>query len=388
MKRFFTKTFTKVKIFNNIKRIYNTNETAKIMKGEEVIPPKSVKYWLIGTAGLVVSIVVIGGLTRLEEGGLSMVDWKPLGSLPPGNEEEWKEEFERYKQFPEYKKKNFEMTLSEFKYIFFYEYIHRMVGRLIGVTFVLPGIYFYSKGYFNSMLKRRIPFIGLLIGGQGLLGWYMVKSGLDENHRLMKEYNSVPRVSQYRLASHLSLAFGIYTTMLWTILDLNKNEKVLQQNTKAVKFLKRFLPFTTIFTFITVISGAFVAGMDAGLIYGDFPLMGGQIIPRGLLSIKPTYLNFFENSTTVQFDHRILAETIGCLVLFLFYFQRRNLKAIPKSLTLGFNFLLGITTLQISLGIATLMNQVPTPLAASHQLGSLTLLSTLIYLTHFLKKRF
>ena len=114
-----------------------------------------------------------------------------------------------------------------------------MVGRLIGVSFVFPSIYFYSKGYFNSMLKRRIPFIGFLIGCQGLLGWYMVKSGLDENHRLMKEYKTVPRVSQYRLASHLSLAFGIYTTMLWTILDLNKNEKLTQTNQKSIKFLKR-----------------------------------------------------------------------------------------------------------------------------------------------------
>ena len=128
--------------------------------------------------------------------------------------------------------------------------------------------------------------------------------------------------------------------------------------------------------------------MDAGLLFGDFPLMGGDFIPRGLLTLKPTWLNFFENATTVQFDHRILAETLGCLVLFLFYFQRRNLKNIPKSLSFGFNFLLGITTIQISLGIATLMNQVPTNLAASHQLGSLTLLSTFIYLTHFLKKRF
>ena len=131
------------------------------------------------------------------------------------------------------------MSLNEFKYIFWYEYIHRMVGRLIGVSFVFPSIYFYSKGYFNSMLKRRIPFIGFLIGCQGLLGWYMVKSGLDENHRLMKEYKTVPRVSQYRLASHLSLAFGIYTTMLWTILDLNKNEKLTQTNQKSIKFLKR-----------------------------------------------------------------------------------------------------------------------------------------------------
>jgi heme a synthase len=369
---------------------HNTTTTTTTFKKEST--PKSVKYWLLGCSSLVVSIVVIGGLTRLEEGGLSMVDWKPLGSLPPMNPQEWLDEFERYKQYPEFKKKNSTMKVDEFKYIYYYEYVHRMVGRLIGITFILPSIYFYSKGYFNSMLKRRIPLIGLLIGCQGLMGWYMVKSGLDENHRLMKDYNSVPRVSQYRLASHLSLAIVIYSSMVWTWMDLHSNKGVTYamstkgNNQKILQLLKRCLPWTTLLVFTTMVSGAFVAGMDAGLIYDEFPLMGGKIIPRGLFTLKPFYLNFFENATTVQFDHRTLAEITGCCILFLFFLSKRH-SMLPKPLKIGFNLVFGITCLQITLGITTLLQHVPTKIAASHQLGSLTLLTNLLWLTHFLKKR-
>jgi cytochrome c oxidase assembly protein subunit 15 len=364
---------------------------------------RAVRIWLVTIAGMVFAIVIIGGLTRLTESGLSMVHWNLLGTLPPMNEEEWEKEFERYKQFPEYKKKNMGMSLEEFKRIYYYEYIHRQLGRVIGATFILPACYFASRGYFargtGIMPLWRVLTIGGLIGFQGLLGWYMVKSGLDENHDLLVRYNNVPRVSQYRLASHLCTAFVIYATVLWSVLDLDRDRKLvlnkhlfalhhyLDQIEKLGK-LKIAIPLATALMFITAASGAFVAGMDAGLVYNEFPLMGGRLIPSDLLALKPTILNFFENASTVQFQHRVLATatTVAMLSIYAFARTRSSMRVFPRQMRIALNCMLGVVTAQYLLGITTLLTYVPTSIASMHQIGSLSLFTVMVWLTHLLRR--
>lgn len=331
------------------------------------------KPWLLGSSSLVASIVLVGGLTRLEEGGLSMVDWHPLPGLPPMNVKEWEEEFDRYKAYPEYQKKNRGMSLKEFQYIYWYEYIHRQMGRAVGVTFILPAMYY---GYKYPHLRKRLGTISALICGQGLMGWYMVKSGLDKDHRLMKEYNNIPRVSQYRLASHLGLALTIYSSMIWTYLDQTKN-----QVTNVPKSFRFLIPLSFSLLFATIISGAFVAGMDAGLVYNEFPYMGDSIIPPKMWTIEPKWRNIFENTVTVQFNHRMMAMITTSIIFYLFL----NRKKVP-TLSKPIGVFMGFCLLQVTLGISTLLTFVPTSLAASHQLNSLSLLTSALYLLHKIKK--
>ncbi|XP_033219296.1 cytochrome c oxidase assembly protein COX15 homolog isoform X2 [Belonocnema kinseyi] len=279
--------------------------------------PKSQKIvgsWLLTCSGLVFVAVVLGGVTRLTESGLSMVTWKLLGEKIPTTENGWVEEFERYKIFPEYKINNTDITLEEFKHIWWMEYAHRMWGRLIGFAFIIPAAYFWSKGMLQPVMKIRVLALGSLLGMQGLMGWYMVKSGLEDRFHGPSD---IPRVSQYRLASHLGLAFLMYTGLLYNALD-----HLLPAKTHAVdyfgsknvqlsiiKSLRRFKMMvygTKGLVFITALSGAFVAGMDAGLIYNTFPKMADKWIPDDILALYPLLRNFTENPTTVQFDHRIL----------------------------------------------------------------------------------
>jgi cytochrome c oxidase assembly protein subunit 15 len=365
---------------------------------------KPVKIWLFTLSGLVFLIIIVGGLTRLEEGGLSMVTWTPLGSLPPMNQQQWEEEFERYKQFPEYQKKNYGMSLDEFKYIYWYEYSHRMLGRLIGLTFAVPAVLFASKGWIrfknspNRILSGgRVLLIGSLIGFQGLLGWYMVKSGLDSEHRLMKEYNTVPRVSQYRLASHLITAFTIYGLCVWTLLDILSPRRIATSLSNIdpsvvsrLKALSRNSLLLTALIFVTAASGAFVAGMDAGLVYNEFPLMGGKLIPSDIGALVPWWKNCFENATTVQFQHRLLA-TLTSLSIGLLYLQNRFMHKtswtmLPPQVRLALNAMTIVVAIQYSLGITTLLNYVPTPLASAHQIGSLSLFTVAVYFLHVMKR--
>ena len=352
---------------------------------------KIVMIWLGTLSFLVFTIVIVGGLTRLEEGGLSMVDWSPLGSLPPMTQEEWEKEFERYKQYPEYKKKNVGMTLEEFKYIFYYEYYHRMLGRLIGAVYALPALAFGAKGYFSGSKRVMSPWmvlgIGSVIGFQGLLGWYMVKSGLDENHELMKKYNSIPRVSQYRLASHLCTAFVIYAMTLWQTFNLSSRNRPIDDFLGS-SIVKKLAPIFFGLVFITAASGAFVAGMDAGLVYNEFPLMGGTLVPSDVMAIEPWYKNFFENATTVQFQHRWLATFVGTSILIFHHYMLRGArgKALPKTVRNALNYLAAIVSLQYTLGITTLLTYVPTSIASAHQAGSLTLFTFALWLTHVAKR--
>lgn len=274
------------------------------------------------------------------------------------------------------------MTLSEFKFIFWMEYGHRMWGRAIGAFFALPATYFWYKGYFNRAMKIRTLIFGALIGAQGLMGWYMVKSGLEE-HRFQGP-NDVPRVSQYRLASHLTFAFVLYTLFLWNALDiLLPAQKLVGAVTKASTRFRALAYTTKGMVFLTAISGAFVAGLDAGLVYNSFPKMADRWIPSDILALSPTLTNFTENPTTVQFDHRILGTSTLALITGLFLLSKR--RVLPPRAYKAATAVAIMGWMQVILGISTLLTYVPVPLAASHQSGSLVLLSLAVWLTHELK---
>ncbi|VDL64848.1 unnamed protein product [Nippostrongylus brasiliensis] len=249
---------------------------------------KRVGYWLFLCAGMCYGAVAIGGLTRLTESGLSMVNWDLFRSMrPPLSQKEWEEEFERYKMYPEYqyKSSNEEMTLSQFKFIWNMEYGHRMWGRAIGIVFLLPCAYFWAKGYFPATMKRRMAACTALILAQGGIGWWMVKSGLDPSKN---SESSVPRVSQYRLATHLSIAFVLYSLFLY-----NGISHFVAPQGKQKNIERSF-------------SGAIVAGLDAGLVYNSWPKFADSWIPENMLTRSPTWRNFFENDVTTQFIHRNL----------------------------------------------------------------------------------
>ncbi|KYM98285.1 PREDICTED: cytochrome c oxidase assembly protein COX15 homolog [Cyphomyrmex costatus] len=351
---------------------------------------KIVGSWLLTCGGMVFVAVALGGITRLTESGLSMVTWKLLGEKMPLNETQWLLEFERYKQFPEYKIINHSMTLEEFKRIWWMEYLHRMWGRLIGAVFIIPVTYFWYKGMLRHGMKTRVVALGSLIGLQGLIGWYMVKSGLEDR---FIEPSDIPRVSQYRLAAHLGLALLLYTGFLYNALDhlipaqritVNLSDTTIANNTlKALKRFKGLIHSTKGLVFLTALSGAFVAGMDAGLIYNTFPKMANKWIPDDILAISPVLKNFTENPTTVQFDHRILGITTIALITCLGILSRKH--KLPNRGKKAVTAVLCAAYLQVLLGISTLLYHVPVTLAASHQSGSLILLSTIIWLCHELR---
>ncbi|KAN0009560.1 hypothetical protein ACTFIU_006855 [Dictyostelium citrinum] len=365
---------------------------------------KKVGNWLLFSCGLVGAMIVIGGITRLTESGLSIVDWKPVvGAIPPMTQEEWEAEFEKYKQFPEYKRLNMGMTLSEFKEIFFWEYSHRLLGRVIGVAFFFPFVWYLKKGYINRSLAKKLSVVFLMGGAQGALGWYMVKSGLDE--KLIQDRGSdIPRVSQYRLAAHLGSAFVIYTALLWFGLGLVRPaalspamiEKLKsamatlrqQKSSFTIEKMKKYSHQVSGLIFLTAMSGAFVAGLDAGLVYNTFPKMGHQWIPDDIINpkIKPAYKNMFEHDVTVQFQHRVLATITYGSILALSAFAYRGRLALSPRARLATNCLLAVGTAQVALGITTLLTFVPVSLGAAHQTGSLTLLSVATWLLHELKK--
>lgn len=335
---------------------------------------KAIAIWLLICCATIFAMVILGGVTRLTGSGLSMVQWEPImGILPPLSQAEWQETFRLYQQFPEYKIKNLGMNLDEFKSIFWFEYSHRVLGRSIGIIFFFPMVYFFLRHKVDAILKPKLITMFILGGLQGLMGWYMVKSGLVAN----------PHVSQYRLTAHLALAFVIYGYIFWVALDLlfprEENNSLIERET-----LKKRSLALSIFVFITVMSGGFVAGLKAGLAYNTFPLMNGQLIPDGLLSLDPAWSNFFENVTTVQFDHRVLA-TILFISIPLFWFT--TMKNNPnKRLKLGLNLLLGMLAVQITLGISTLLLHVPVALAAAHQAGALMLFTIMLFVSHQIRK--
>jgi len=327
--------------------------------------------WLTLCAILIFAMVVLGGVTRLTGSGLSMVNWHPIhGSVPPMSDLEWQEEFDHYKTSPEFIKKNAHMNVNDFKGIFYFEYSHRMLGRLIGLVFFFPFLVFLAL---KKIKKPEIPkyLLMLVLGGfQGLLGWYMVKSGLVNN----------PHVSQYRLTAHLLSAIVIYVFILWTILGLKNTHPFVHKAHSAFKNMRSWAYTLSALILITVSSGGFVAGLKAGLIFNTFPKMGEFWIPPGLLSLSPAYMNVFENLVTVQFDHRVLAITTATLIFI--YWLKSQFVDFKRCTLLTFNWLVAAVGLQVFLGVTTLLNGVPVVLGAMHQAGALLLITFMVINLH------
>ena len=257
---------------------------------------RHIGYWLLGGSGLVCGMVVLGGWTRLTESGLSMVDWKLLHFKAPSSSQEWQDYFDKYKLFPEYKVKNEGMTLDQFKRIYYYEHIHRVLGRVTGAYFLLPSIYFTIKRTISGGIAKRIWAINALVLSQGIIGWYMVKSGLRDE---ITEKQLVPRVEATKLTMHLGMAFAIYALALRTGLKIIHTQKNYLPTP-----LKRMVALSKGMIFATVLSGGMVAGLDAGLIYDSFPRMGNSFIPAEIGQLRPVWKDLTENPTTVQFIHR------------------------------------------------------------------------------------
>ncbi|XP_059982611.1 cytochrome c oxidase assembly protein COX15 homolog isoform X3 [Lagenorhynchus albirostris] len=280
--------------------------------------------WLLVCSGTVAGAVILGGVTRLTESGLSMVDWHLIkGMKPPTSQEEWEAEFQKYQQFPEFKILNHDMTLAEFKFIWYMEYSHRMWGRLVGLAYILPAAYFWRKGWLTHGLKGRVLALCGLVCFQ-----------LPETRQLLR--------------------------------------------------LRRFAHGTAGLVFLTALSGAFVAGLDAGLVYNSFPKMGESWIPEDLFTFSPLLRNVFENPTTVQFDHRILGITSVAAITALYFLSRRI--PLPRRTKIAAVTLLALAYTQVGLGISTLLMYVPTPLAATHQSGSLAVLSAALWLMSELRR--
>ncbi|MBF0185751.1 MAG: COX15/CtaA family protein [Magnetococcales bacterium] len=319
---------------------------------------------------MILLMVIIGGLTRLTGSGLSMVQWAPvLGWLPPLNEADWQETFALYRQSPEFLKINWEMTLTGFKSIFWLEYIHRLIGRITGLVFLLPFLYFLFKRRIDRPLAWQFAIMFLLGALQGGMGWYMVKSGLVDN----------PHVSQYRLTAHLGIAVFLYAYMLWVALGLFFGQRQRTAGHVAHPLQNRAIALTSLI-FLTILSGGFVAGLDAGMAFNTFPLMNDDWIPEGILFLQPAYLNLFENIATVQWDHRLLATLLFFLVIAFWW----NLRAteLSKPAQLARHLLLLMVIMQVALGISTLLLMVPTPLASAHQTGAVLLFTIALFLSH------
>jgi cytochrome c oxidase assembly protein subunit 15 len=325
-----------------------------------------VSVWLLACAFLIFLMVVIGGITRLTESGLSIVEWKPLGgAIPPLTEADWQETFRLYKESPQYRQVNAGMSLEDFKGIFWWEWIHRQWGRMLGFAFLIPLLVFWWRGMIGREL--RLPLIGLFVlgGVQGAIGWWMVASGLKD----------VPWVSPYRLATHLGVALLILSLCLWIGLGL-----------RAPRGPARVRGGFTLVALIalTVLAGAFVAGLDAGLIYNEFPRMGEGLIPADYRNPALGWLaNAFENHAAVQFHHRVLASLTGLAALtYAVWGWQKVPEARPALAALAMT-----VCLQYTLGILTLLHHVPVSLGAAHQGGAVLLLSAALWVCHSVRRR-
>lgn len=321
-----------------------------------------IRIWLWSGIVLVAAMVIIGGITRLTGSGLSIVEWKPItGVVPPLNQEQWQQEFNLYKEFPQYQKANLGMTLPEFKEIFFWEYVHRLLGRLIGVVFMVPFLIFYFKGWFTKKVTYPLLLIFILGGLQGFMGWYMVKSGL----------NNLPYVSHLRLALHQGIALLLIAAIFWLMLSLNK-EKIAKSEKYSLPLLITVIAMMMMA--IQIVLGSLVAGLKAGFSYTNFPLMGdGFFPPSSIYESQP----LLYNGAVLQFIHRWFA--FGVLLSVIVLWQVA--KPYPN-LVKNVKWLLLVTLLQISLGIITLLMAVPVVLGVVHQFMAIILLLVLIRIIH------
>ncbi len=333
---------------------------------------KKVIYWLLTGCVLIFIMVVVGGITRLTHSGLSMSNYKLIsGTLPPMNETEWNEAFELYKQYPEYQKINYNFTLEDFKGIYFWEWLHRVIGRFIGIVFIVPFVYFLlTKQLTKPTIKKSLTLM-LLGGFQGFLGWFMVKSGLVDR----------PDVSHYRLAMHLTAAFITFAYTFWVALDLMyPNKKVVD-----LKF-RNLIRWGLGLLLLQIIYGAFVAGLDAGLLHNHWPLMNdGALIHESVyIEQSPVIKNFIEGKSGVQFVHRYLAYVVVGFILYI-WFRSKKIKKNSMQ-TNAINMLLGIVCLQFLLGVFTLLYRVPITLGVLHQVVAFFLLATMTFSLHRFSK--
>jgi len=336
---------------------------------------RQVAGWLLVCCALVFAMVVVGGVTRLTRSGLSIVEWEPLiGAIPPLSQSDWEQLFQEYRLTPEYLKVNRGMSLEEFKGIFWWEYFHRLLGRLIGLAFLVPLIWFIVRRKVEAALTPRLIGIFLLGGVQGFVGWWMVSSGLVDD----------PRVSHVRLSIHLGLAFLIFAAMFWTALDLLSTE-VRERFDRGLTPVANFATALCVLLFVMVLSGGLVAGTRAGYAYNTFPLMNGQFFPAEYFMLSPWWDNFLHNMATVQFNHRLIAWGLFFLIPLLWWRAWRA--GVRGSLRLPLDLMLAMLLVQVGLGIATLLQRVPVALGASHQAGALVLFALALWGAHALRRR-
>jgi heme a synthase len=342
---------------------------------------RAIAYWLLACCAMVFAMVVIGGVTRLTESGLSITTWQPVsGIVPPLSAAQWTAAFDRYKAIPQYAAIHAGMTLQEFKGIFFWEYLHRLWGRLIGVAFALPFLYFLVRRRIPARLAPKLGVIFALGALQGAVGWYMVESGLETRIE----------VSQYRLALHLGMAALIYGAMLWVALDLLQSLHLPAAGVPPSparggglgwgRGLRAGTNVIIALIFVTLLAGSFVAGTRAGYLDNTFPLMEGRFMPPDYWHLAPLWRNWFENLAAVQFDHRLLAETTVAAALALWLGAMRA--RLPAPARAGFHALAAMALVQLGLGIATLLSVVDPPIAVLHQAGAILLLTVALVVRH------
>lgn len=329
----------------------------------------TLRRWMLASIVAVFFAVAVGGITRLTESGLSITEWKPVsGALPPSSDAAWAAEFTKFQQIPQASSTHAGITLSQFKWIYWWEWFHRNVARTVGLVFALPWLLFMVQGRIPRQLRLRLTALPLLTLGQGALGWYMVQSGLVERIS----------VSAYRLTAHLGLALGILAVCVWTYSELRERTAAERSGGQYTSrgWQQALLGAATLLG-ITVLSGGFVAGLRAGRIFNEFPLMGGQVVPPGYGQLTPWWSNAFENPAAAQFHHRLLALTVTAFVLTLAWRARQAL--LPDSVRRAVFAFGAVITAQLVLGITTLLLAVPIPLGVLHQFtGVLALTAALV----------
>lgn len=332
---------------------------------------KGIAIWLLCGCFLIFCMVVIGGITRLTGSGLSITEWTPImGAVPPLNDVEWQIAFQKYQQIPQFQKVNYNFQIQDFKSIFWWEFIHRQLGRFIGIVFIVPFLWFYFKGRFDKSTLKKAIFLFFLGGLQGVIGWLMVKSGLSER----------TSVSHIRLSIHLITAFFTFGFTLYFALEILLGK--IKSSSEKISRRLIYILFSVVT--LQIIYGAFVAGLHAGNIYNTFPLMNGKIIPKGLFFLEPAWINFFDNQVMVQFIHRFLAGTIVLLSVFIFYPMLKS--SINRCQKKGILFFLCALFLQIILGIFTLLTSVNITLAVLHQAAAFVLFSAGVFLIFIFRR--
>lgn len=343
-----------------------------MVESERARRDRAVACWLLTVAASVFVMIVLGGLTRLTGSGLSMVDWRPItGWLPPLSHAEWEAAFAAYRQFPEYALQNAGMTLDGFKEIFWLEYVHRLWGRVIGLAFAVPFAVFLARGWIDRRLAPRLTALFVLGGLQGVLGWYMVMSGLVDR----------PDVSQYRLTAHLALALVILAALQWVAMQLlSPAARPMGAEDRRVAAGARIV---LVLVTLTICAGGFVAGTGAGFAHNTYPLMDGALLPAGLYGQTPWWRSAFEDLTTIQFNHRHLGELTAVAAFVLWGTARRA--GVGGRAAVAVNALASAVTAQVALGVATLLLVVPTWAAALHQAGAVAVLCAAVWCVYELR---